>query len=154
MYVLKCVICGKDFKVTPNRKNKAKCCSMKCRNEMIQLINKKKPFTKENIKYIRDICVLKDTIYNGYKVYMNGNYPAIYLDGKNHHLHRYVWEQANGPIPKNMVIHHKDFNRGNWSLDNLEMLTRAEHIKCHKINRWNSADMITSVLERSNNANI
>ena len=76
------------------------------------------------------------------------------LDGKNHHLHRYVWEQANGPIPKNMVIHHKDFNRGNWSLDNLEMLTRAEHIKCHKINRWNSADMITSVLERSNNANI
>lgn len=114
MYVLKCVICGKDFKVTPNRKNKAKCCSMKCRNEMIQLINKKKPFTKENIKYIQDICVLKDTIYNGHKVYMNGNYPAIYL----------------------------------------EMLTRAEHIKCHKINRWNSADMITSVLERSNNANI
>ena len=132
MYVLKCVICGKDFKVTPNRKNKAKCCSMKCRNEMMQLINKKKPFTKENIKYIQDICVLKDTIYNGHKVYMNGNYPAIYLDGKNH----------------------KDFNRGNWSLDNLEMLTRAEHIKCHKINRWNSADMITSVLERSNNANI
>ena len=154
MYVPNRVICGKDFKVTPNRKHKAKCCSMKCRNEMIQLINKKKPFTKENIKYIQDICVLKDTIYNGHKVYMNGNYPAIYLDGKNHHLHRYVWEQANGPIPKNMVIHHKDFNRGNWSLDNLEMLTRAEHIKCHKINRWNSADMITSVLERSNNANI
>ena len=62
----------------------------------------------------------------------------------NYHLHRYVWEQANGPIPKNMVIHHKDFNRGNWSLDNLEMLTRAEHIKRHKINPINGTETIVS----------
>ena len=44
---------------------------MKCRNEMIQLINKKKPFTKENIKYIQDICVLKDTIYTDSIKYNN-----------------------------------------------------------------------------------
>ena len=41
-------------------------------------------------------------------------------------------------------IHHKDFNWGNWSLDNLEMLTRAEHIKRHKINPINGTETIVS----------
>lgn len=45
---------------------------------------------------------------------------------------------------KGMVIHHKDFNRGNWNLENLELLTRAEHLEKHKINRWNNDIIIKS----------
>lgn len=139
-----CVICDKIFRVPPNRKS-AKCCSMLCRNKMVKLNNRRLPITKNTVMYIQDICVLPDNmVYDGHKVYMDNDYPAIYINGKNYHLHRYVWEQANGPIPKNMVVHHKDFNRGNWSLDNLEMLTRAEHMKLHKINRWNNDNIVKS----------
>ena len=38
--------------------------------------------------------------YDGHKVYMNGKYPAIFLNGKNVHVHRLEWEKYNGEIPK------------------------------------------------------
>lgn len=68
--------------------------------------------------------------YRGHKVYMDGDYPAIYL-GRNVHLHRLVWIENHGDIPKGCVIHHKDENKLNWDIENLEMLTRSEHLKCH-----------------------
>ena len=43
-----------------------------------------------------------------------------------------------------MVIHHKDFNRGNWDISNLELLTRAEHMKRHKINPIDGTNTIVS----------
>lgn len=70
--------------------------------------------------------------YEGHKVYMNGKYPAICLNGKNAHVHRLEWEKYNGEIQKNCVIHHKDGNKLNWDINNLELLTRSEHIKEHK----------------------
>lgn len=140
-----CVICGKEMKIFPCRVGITKCCSWECRNKLLAK-TKAEIYHNNTVRsfYIRDICILKDTTYDEHKVYIDGKYPAIYLNNKNYHLHRYVWEQANGPIPKNMVIHHKDFNRGNWSLDNLEMLTRAEHIKRHKINPINGTETLVS----------
>ena len=70
-------------------------------------------------------------IYEGHKVYMNGKYPAIWLNGTNCHIHRLVWEKQNGEIPKGYVIHHKDENKMNWNLDNLELLNRSKHIQEH-----------------------
>ncbi len=43
-----------------------------------------------------------------------------------------VWEEANGPLPCGLVIHHRDENSLNDSLDNLAALTRAEHITEHR----------------------
>jgi hypothetical protein len=43
--------------------------------------------------------------------------------------HRKVWEEAYGPIPDGYEIHHKDNNRLNNALDNLECLTRVEHMR-------------------------
>ncbi|MBF8418931.1 HNH endonuclease signature motif containing protein [Heyndrickxia coagulans] len=70
--------------------------------------------------------------YDGHKIYMNGDYPAIFLDGENYHVHRLEWQKYNGEIPEGYVIHHKDENKLNWSIENLELLTRGEHIKRHK----------------------
>lgn len=39
---------------------------------------------------------------------------------------RYVWEQANGPLPPGFIIWHKDGNRYNDNLENLEAITRSE----------------------------
>lgn len=70
--------------------------------------------------------------YDGHKVYMDGSYPAIYLNGKNQHVHRLEWIKHFGEIKKGYVIHHKNENKLDWSIDNLELLTKSNHIKKHK----------------------
>lgn len=47
-------------------------------------------------------------------------------------LARYIWEKKNGKIPKGYVLHHKDRNPLNDTIDNLEILTRAEHLEVHR----------------------
>ena len=42
---------------------------------------------------------------------------------------RQVWEQAHGPIPPGHIIWHKDLNRLDDRLENLEMITRAECLR-------------------------
>ena len=42
---------------------------------------------------------------------------------KNYYVHRLVWEAFNGPIPKGLQINHKDENKLNNCLNNLEMVT-------------------------------
>lgn len=44
-------------------------------------------------------------------------------------LHRYLWEEANGPIPKGMIITFKDGNSLNCTLENLEMISRQENLR-------------------------
>ena len=51
----------------------------------------------------------------------------------NKMLHRLIWEKANGPIPKNHVIHHRDGNKLNNSIENLECLSQAEHSRLHRL---------------------
>lgn len=46
-------------------------------------------------------------------------------------LHIYIWEKANGKVPNGYQIHHKDGNKDNNELDNLQLLTRSEHMKLH-----------------------
>jgi len=38
-------------------------------------------------------------------------------------VHRIVWEAFNGPIPGRLEINHKDLDRANNSLENLELVT-------------------------------
>jgi hypothetical protein len=149
MIIKHCIICGKEFKVFPSRDKITKCCSYVCRNECIRRIKKLQYKEKTNYTYIQDVCIIAGEMkFEGYKVYMDNDYPAIWFNGKNYHIHRYVWEQANGPIPKGMVIHHKDFNRGNWNLSNLEMLTRAEHMKLHKIDPRDGSDTLRAFTKK------
>ena len=40
--------------------------------------------------------------------------------------HRHVWQQAHGPVPDGYVIIFRDGNRQNCSLDNLQLISRAD----------------------------
>lgn len=74
-------------------------------------------------------------IFNGYKFTKDkktGYYLSGNINGKRYRLHRYVWQYYNGTIPKGYDIHHKDHNKDNNNIDNLELLTKKEHIEIHK----------------------
>lgn len=46
--------------------------------------------------------------------------------GDRKQLHVYVWEKANGKLPPAHGIHHKDLDRSNNELENLECLSIQE----------------------------
>lgn len=52
-------------------------------------------------------------------------------NGKMQLAHHTVWESANGTIAQGMIIHHKDHNKQNNDLENLQLVTAAEHRKIH-----------------------
>lgn len=45
------------------------------------------------------------------------------------YLHRYIWEQAYGPIPADHVVIFRDGNPYNRELENLELISRAENMR-------------------------
>lgn len=53
------------------------------------------------------------------------------LDGKTLLLHRYVYEQVHGPIPEGFVVHHRNHNKLDNRIENLEAMSRLEHSRHH-----------------------
>jgi hypothetical protein len=62
------------------------------------------------------------------KVYADG-YVWIITEHGRKQKHRVVWEQAHGPIPPDHCVKFKDGNRTNCSLDNLYLVSRADHAR-------------------------
>ena len=65
-----------------------------------------------------------------------GDYFRVILRGPRHsrrscYIHRLVWEAFVGEIPKGYIVHHKDGNRQNNSLSNLQLVTAKEHHDIH-----------------------
>lgn len=58
-------------------------------------------------------------------------YHAVKVEGKKMDTHRWVWEQANGPIPPGHLIHHIDGDPRNNDIQNLACITKSEHAKIH-----------------------
>jgi hypothetical protein len=48
-------------------------------------------------------------------------------------LHRLIWEHYNGTIPKGYIIHHKNGNKLNNSIDNLQCMSQSEHCRLHRL---------------------
>lgn len=76
-----------------------------------------------------DPIIISDTIqeFNGTRFYK----CVAYFQHKGKALHVEVWTQAHGPIPEGFEIHHRDHNRSNNALSNLELLEGSEHARHH-----------------------
>lgn len=60
--------------------------------------------------------------------------------------HIRIWENYhNKKLPKNMVIHHKDGNRQNNQINNLMLLTQAEHMNIHRQERADDLEIFSLI---------
>ena len=55
----------------------------------------------------------------------------LYLNGSRYvrYIHRLVWETYNGTIPEGYQINHKDLDKTNNHIDNLELVTLQQNIQ-------------------------
>lgn len=144
---LKCEVCGKTYfsKRIRDVWQEHKYCSWDCACKgRIQTRKNERPyFNKRGPRKIRNCkpWFSKSHFYDGYRLCWDAGL-CIYTDKAKKPIYIYLWEKYHGPIPKGYVIHHKDGNHHNNCLYNLELLTRAEHIRKHNINRWGRPDPV------------
>lgn len=65
----------------------------------------------------------------------NGYWMLRWNDGGRyvHKLeHIKIWEDANGPKPYGFDIHHRDEDKGNNSISNLQLMPAGDHRRLHK----------------------
>lgn len=62
-------------------------------------------------------------------------------------LHVYMWEQANGPVPSGHIIVFRDKDSMNCELENLEMISRAEHARRNH-NKEKAANTIRNLSDK------
>ena len=71
-------------------------------------------------------------MFEGFGVWKDSKgYPSIWLDGRSVRLHVLIWERANGSKPRGFKVHHKDWDVGNYSLENLDLFSNSDHLKVH-----------------------
>ena len=75
------------------------------------------------------MAIISDTIqeFNGVRYYRCGNY--FQNNGKR--LHVAIWESCNGTVPKGYHVHHKDGDRSNNDIANLQLMISNMHLSLH-----------------------
>lgn len=58
-------------------------------------------------------------------------YLCVTVDRQRLRVHQHVWESHHGRLPKGWGIHHKNHNKLDNRLENLQSMTRAEHQRLH-----------------------
>ena len=72
----------------------------------------------------------------------NGHIKVKCDDGKWRYRARLIWEREHGPITKTMLVHHINEDPYDDALENLQLVTRAEHARIHstpETMRWRGA---------------
>ena len=65
-------------------------------------------------------------------VFMANGYRILYINGKEIFEHRHVMEKhLNRRLKSNEIIHHRNENRSDNRICNLEIMTRSKHISIH-----------------------
>ena len=90
----------------------------------------------EGIYQVSNLGKIRSLKYNKVRILRpskngSGYYTVLlYLNNvaKNLSIHRLVWSAFNGPIPEGLEINHKDEDKANNALLNLELVTRKENM--------------------------
>lgn len=99
-----------------------------------------KPFTYEGMKV--DWRMVQQIMAHGFYFLLapehDPDYPWVF-EQETHKpicpLHVFVWMQHHGPINQGHVIHHRDHDKLNAQISNLEVLHRRVHAERHRLER-------------------
>lgn len=116
-----CPICKKDFKARKFYVDRGK--YVNCSKDCAYRAKSKRPYVT----------------FDGKRYYKRTSGDWAHRDGqKETRLHRDKWEKYRGPIPKGYVIHHKDHDRDNNKMSNLELMEWGAHTTHHNRERANN----------------
>lgn len=82
-------------------------------------------------KYLKEAMIwyAKGTLFKKKVISMNGKYPAVSIYKEKVHIHRLLMMYKHKTkFPTNIHIHHKDGNKLNSTISNLEVLSAEEHM--------------------------
>lgn len=87
-----------------------------------------KAFKKRNF-ILRSPNFQPHQYFDGHKFTLRNHGYYEKTTGNRELMHRYVWEKYNGPILEKHDIHHKNHDRSDNRIENLEMLCHKEHAR-------------------------
>ena len=94
---------------------------------------------------IKDITIYKGKKYTRYPE-SKDRVSRVYFQRSKKRLHRVIYEDNYGPIPKGWHIHHKDGDTLNNDISNLEAKKGSDHIKEHMLEKMRDKDFKEKVL--------
>ena len=71
--------------------------------------------------------------WGGKRWWLNNGY---YCNRRGEPLHRAIYASVYGPIGMGLDIHHKDHDKTNNAIENLEAINRSDHLKLHRPRGW------------------
>jgi len=78
---------------------------------------------------LREKKELPYQIFNGLKFTKRNHGYFSQTDGERELMHRIVWEFYKGKIPPGYDIHHKNHNKSDNRIGNLELYSKSDHAK-------------------------
>lgn len=129
---LLCNICKSEYLVNMARLKKSLYCSRLCANRAIGLnhTGQKHPNWGGGIKIDKD----------GYVLIRKTKHPFA-VQGYIRE-HRLIMERIIGRyLLKDEIVHHKNENKADNHVSNLELMKKTEHDRIHTIKRWRSGDL-------------
>ncbi|OJD66230.1 hypothetical protein BAU26_10125 [Bacillus sp. N35-10-4] len=128
-----CCVCGEVFKTKPSHWERRKACSRKCDNKRRETMY----LGKDNPNF--ENRGAKNPLFKGGRRVNSRGYVLVYhpehpnCDQDGYVMeHRYIMSLHLGrPLEDWEVVHHKDHNKQNNEISNLEVMSLADHTRLH-----------------------
>lgn len=143
-----CRNCGKEFELNASetrvKKGEVHYCSAKCRDEgrktgkVISCKQCGKQFYSIRNEFCSQKCARAyRSDHIDHKIYKENGYLVKYENGYNKKgnvkIHRAIMEEKLGRrLSPDEIVHHKDGNRLNNDISNLEVMSRGDHSRLHR----------------------